>query len=399
MRGAPTRRGPMPPSRSTAAGGCSAGRARTRLRPFAGPLPARTSASSLRPLTTLRAISADAPATQAGSEPYGRGQRPRQADQPRDPRGPLHRHLWRRERSLLARRVPLAGGDVPVGRRRLAPRTAPVPGARVPPDRRRCRSAAGRRRGSRAAARTTRWLATPGRWSLEDAIVRCGSRYRLVLHHIVFQAPLTPVFIEAARLLRPGGALVAVEPGLWHPVGLGLAMANRTGLGPAVHGTPDDIPLSPPPARRRGPRRRPGEARAARGHLHVAAPAARGAAMPLQPLDPLVGSLPPRGPVRAHPDAHRPAAQHSPDMSAALGEKRPWEGTKSPREPAFPLDGTTRGEKPPATCARKAPRVLHVRSPRAAAPPRPPRRAAAVRSRGAPRASRRPRRDRRAARP
>lgn len=39
--------------------------------------------------------------------------------------------------------------------------------------------------------------------------------------------------------------MVAIEPGLWHPVGLGLAMANRTGLATAVHGTPDDIPLSP----------------------------------------------------------------------------------------------------------------------------------------------------------
>jgi SAM-dependent methyltransferase len=69
--------------------------------------------------------------------------------------------------------------------------------------------------------------------------------YRLVLHHIAFQGPLRPVFDEARRLLRPGGALVAVEPGLWHPVGAGLALANRAGLGSLVHGTPDDIPLSP----------------------------------------------------------------------------------------------------------------------------------------------------------
>jgi SAM-dependent methyltransferase len=69
--------------------------------------------------------------------------------------------------------------------------------------------------------------------------------YRLVLHHLVFQGPLEPSFIEAARLLRPGGALVAIEPGLWHPVGLGLALANRAALGPALHGTPDDVPLSP----------------------------------------------------------------------------------------------------------------------------------------------------------
>jgi SAM-dependent methyltransferase len=69
--------------------------------------------------------------------------------------------------------------------------------------------------------------------------------YRLVLHHIAFQGPLGPCFEEAARLLRPGGALIAIEPGLWHPVGLGLALANRTGVATAVHGTPDDIPLSP----------------------------------------------------------------------------------------------------------------------------------------------------------
>jgi SAM-dependent methyltransferase len=69
--------------------------------------------------------------------------------------------------------------------------------------------------------------------------------YRLVLHHIVFHGPLAPCFEEAARLLRPGGAMIAIEPGLWHPVGLGLALANRTGVATALHGTPDDIPLSP----------------------------------------------------------------------------------------------------------------------------------------------------------
>ena len=69
--------------------------------------------------------------------------------------------------------------------------------------------------------------------------------YRLVLHHIVYQGPLAPCFEEAARLLRPGGALVAIEPGLWHPVGSGLAIANRTGVATAIHGTRDDVPLSP----------------------------------------------------------------------------------------------------------------------------------------------------------
>ena len=69
--------------------------------------------------------------------------------------------------------------------------------------------------------------------------------YRLVLHHIAYQGPLAPCFAEARRLLRPGGVLVAVEPGLWHPVGAGLALVNRTPFARIVHGTVDDIPLSP----------------------------------------------------------------------------------------------------------------------------------------------------------
>jgi SAM-dependent methyltransferase len=117
--------------------------------------------------------------------------------------------------------------------------------------------------------------------------------YRLVLHHLAFQGPLAPCFTEAARLLRPGGALVAIEPGLWHPVGLGLALANRTGVARALHGTPDDIPLSP--------RRLRTEARAAglAPELHAVtytwrrlSPAIQRA---LQPLDAL-GSRPPAAP-------------------------------------------------------------------------------------------------------
>lgn len=69
--------------------------------------------------------------------------------------------------------------------------------------------------------------------------------YRLVLHHVAYAEPLAPVLAEGARLLRPGGALVAIEPNLYHPVGAALTLANRLGLGVAVHGTPDDIPLSP----------------------------------------------------------------------------------------------------------------------------------------------------------
>ena len=90
--------------------------------------------------------------------------------------------------------------------------------------------------------------AAPGRAGELDGLADASFDvvlYRLVLHHVVFQQPLAPVFAEAARLLRPGGVLVAVEPGAWHPVGAALTIANRLGLGNAVHGTPDDVPLSP----------------------------------------------------------------------------------------------------------------------------------------------------------
>jgi len=69
--------------------------------------------------------------------------------------------------------------------------------------------------------------------------------HRLVLHHVAYHGSLHACMAEAHRLLRPGGALVAIEPNLFHPVGAGLALANRLGLGVKVHGTPDDIPLSP----------------------------------------------------------------------------------------------------------------------------------------------------------
>lgn len=111
--------------------------------------------------------------------------------------------------------------------------------------------------------------------------------YRLVLHHLAYRGPLAPCFAEAARLLAPGGALVAVEPGLWHPVGAALALANRAGLATRIHGTPDDIPLSP--------RRLCAEARAAglRPALYAVTYAWRRLAPALQralwPLDELGG--------------------------------------------------------------------------------------------------------------
>ena len=133
---------------------------------------------------------------------------------------------YRRERELLTRRLGLDGGDVlSVGcgwhpGRHLFPRPGwrhDGGGPRTP-------------HGESRTSSTPGWLdargsstSLPGSF---DVVL-----YRLVLHHVAFQGPLGPVFEEAARLLRPGGALVAVEPGLWHPVGAGLALANRAGLG------------------------------------------------------------------------------------------------------------------------------------------------------------------------
>jgi SAM-dependent methyltransferase len=148
-----------------------------------------------------------------------------------------------RERELLARRLPLAAGEV------LSVGCGWHPGRHLFP------SPEFRITGVDLDEAMIGSLRESG--ELDDGIVaRAGELpyepesfdvvlYRLVLHHVVYQGPLAPLFIEAERLLRPGGALVAIEPGLWHPVGAGLELANRFGLGPAVHGTPDDIPISP----------------------------------------------------------------------------------------------------------------------------------------------------------
>ncbi len=149
----------------------------------------------------------------------------------------------RRERALLERRLPLRGGDVlSVGcgwnpGRHLFPRPAfRLTGVDLDP----AMIAALREGGELDDGMAGRAGELPYEPRSFDLVL-----FRLVLHHVVYQGPLAPVFAEAARLLRPGGALVAVEPGLWHPVGAGLALANRAGLGTVVHGTPDDIPLSP----------------------------------------------------------------------------------------------------------------------------------------------------------
>jgi SAM-dependent methyltransferase len=149
----------------------------------------------------------------------------------------------RRERELVERRLPLSGGHV------LSVGCGWHPGRHLFP------APAFRITGVEPDPRIVEALVEGG--EIDEGVAgRAGELsfaddsfdvvlYRLVLHHIAFQGPLSPSFHEARRMLRPGGAMVAVEPGLWHPVGAGLAVANRAGLGPLVHGTPDDIPLSP----------------------------------------------------------------------------------------------------------------------------------------------------------
>jgi SAM-dependent methyltransferase len=154
-----------------------------------------------------------------------------------------YRHMKTREAAIISRRLGLAGGDVlSVGAgwhpgRHLFPAPAfRLVAVDADPAR-----ATGVLASSRADEAHQGFA---GRLDLPDDSFDVVL-YRLVLHHIAFQGPLAPCFVEAARLLRPGGALVAIEPGRWHPVGAALELANRTGLATRVHGTPDDIPLSP----------------------------------------------------------------------------------------------------------------------------------------------------------
>jgi SAM-dependent methyltransferase len=179
----------------------------------------------------------------AGSEPYAE----RNVLDLLTPQATLEAHyrqMMRREQTLLARRLPLAGGQVisigsgwHPGRHLFPSPQFHVLAVDADPEK-----VAGVMAAGRADEGHVGWA---GR--LDDLPDRSFDvvLYRLVLHHLAYQGALSHPFSEAARLLRPGGALVAIEPGLWHPIGVALALANRTGAARALHGTPDDIPLSP----------------------------------------------------------------------------------------------------------------------------------------------------------
>jgi SAM-dependent methyltransferase len=154
-----------------------------------------------------------------------------------------YRHMEARERALLHRRLALRGGDV------LSVGSGWHPGRHLFPAPE-FRLVAVDADPARVAGVLETGRADEGHVGRAGAL-ELESRsfdvvlYRLVLHHIAFQGPLSPSFDEAARLLRPGGALVAIEPGARHPIGAALALANRAGASTWVHGTPDDVPLSP----------------------------------------------------------------------------------------------------------------------------------------------------------
>lgn len=183
-----------------------------------------------------------APDPPAGSEPYEPGNVLDRLSR----RSTLERyyaHIMWRERLLVERRLGLSEGEV------LSIGCGWHPGRHLFP------SPAFRLVGVDSEAERVDGVLSSGR--ADEAYVGYAGRldlgerafdavlYRLVLHHLAFHGPLGPYFSEAARLLRPGGALVAIEPGLWHPIGLALAAANGAGAATAIHGTPDDIPLSP----------------------------------------------------------------------------------------------------------------------------------------------------------
>ena len=152
-------------------------------------------------------------------------------------------HVKQRERLLLDRLLPVRSGDVvsvgagwDVGRHLFPAPEFRLTAVDLNPDMVRSATLTG----AADAAVEARAGELPFEAASFDVVL-----YRLVLHHVAYQQDLGPIFAEAARILRPGGVLIAVEPGVFHPVGAALTLANRLGAGEKIHGTRDDIPLSP----------------------------------------------------------------------------------------------------------------------------------------------------------
>ena len=163
------------------------------------------------------------------------------------------------------------------------------------------------------------------------------------------------MFEEAARLLRPGGALVAIEPGSGTP----SAPAWRSPTAPAsgcwTHGTPDDVPLSP-----RALTRRRGGCRA-RTRSCTRSPTAGAAcrAAPQRALHGLdrLGSRRRARAARPHPDADR-----APLAMASRYDDELWELVPAEPGPAAGSPGglraraRSRGTRARPGLRRRAPR-------------------------------------------
>ena len=215
-----------------------------------------------------------------------------------------YRHMMERERAVADRELGLRGGDV------LSVGCGWHPGRHLFP------APAFRLVGADADPAKVSGVLETGR--ADDGVVGYAGRlglaprsfdvvlYRLVLHHLVFQGPLRPCFEEAARLLRPGGALIAVEPGLWHPVGAatGAGQPDRPGH-PGARDARRHPAVASPPGRRsagRGPPAAP-----ARRHLHVATAAPAAAARVVAAGR--AGLARPGGELRPYVDADRAGAR------------------------------------------------------------------------------------------
>jgi SAM-dependent methyltransferase len=69
---------------------------------------------------------------------------------------------------------------------------------------------------------------------------------RLILHHLIYPHNILRQGLdECFRVLKSGGLLALVEPNSWHPIGALMNIAHKLGLDMYIHGTDDDIALSP----------------------------------------------------------------------------------------------------------------------------------------------------------
>ena len=151
----------------------------------------------------------------------------------------------RRERELLDRHLGLDRRRRALGRLRLAPRPPPAARAAVAARRGGHRPATARASPSRRA-RPTR--ASPARPAQLDALPDASFDvvlHRLVLHHVAYAGPLEPCLRRGAPAAAPRrrARRDRAEP---LPPGRRRARARQPRRARrAVHGTPDDIPLSP----------------------------------------------------------------------------------------------------------------------------------------------------------